>query len=38
MKDSQIAIELEENNIRAHFIMGISLCNIGKKTKSLKKI
>ena len=38
LDDSQNAIELDENNIKAHFILGISLCELSRETRDSKKL
>ena len=38
IEDAQYVIEIDENTIKAHSIIGKCLCEIGRKKKDLKKI
>lgn len=38
LSDAQQAVELDQNNLKAHFLIGEALCNLGKSSKDAKKI
>lgn len=38
MDDAQVAIELDEKNLRAHFLMGQALGMIARNKKDLEKL
>lgn len=38
MEDAQDAIELDESNIKAHLLLGVSLCELARETRDMNKI